>query len=147
MGRRKLEKWKAQQLENPKLELLRCGVPMFKVSANGSVRKTHVWMVCETGIWQIKWKTKKKGKQNWLVISQCKLLEGLQSERFRIPSVQKHFVDKANLAFSLVTQDRSLDVVAEYPLHYEQWISALREANVQEDVEMVIEGLGSNLKK
>lgn len=131
--KKKLQKWKLQQIEFPGLAILRNGIEMTKVAENGNSRRTQIWLQQEDNHWRIKWKSKKKSKQNWLILSESYLMEGLCSPRFLKPSIQKLFADQSHLAFSIISKDRSLDVVADSLPHYDLWICELNRIGVHDN--------------
>jgi len=106
-----------------------------KVGQNGSYKNTRIWLDQGKilGEWRIYWNSKHKKSNNWLVVTQCSLVEGLGGNGFNKPLLQKAFAEKEHLAFSVVSQIRSLDVVVGSEYHYRCWIYELKRLGIWDD--------------
>ena len=103
-----------EQLEEEEEMMLRMGLEVRKVPRMGKSKVVKMYIdKNEADEWVVRWDSKKKKKDEAsLLLSGCKVVTGLQAGLFLKPENAERFSAQRNCCFSVITADRTLDVVA-----------------------------------
>lgn len=125
-----------EEAKHEEVEELMCylavGIEVYKIPYTGSVKKTQIRLLqhdaTEPHYWYIEWTSKKKsGDDNKMKLNECMLFEGIERGMFhKRPEVTKQFKDKAKQSCSLISPNRSLDIVCVDADEYICLIDALK---------------------
>ena len=103
-----------EQLEEEEEMMLRMGLEVRKVPRMGKSKVVKMYLdKNDAGEWIVRWDSKKKNKDEATIpLSGCKVVTGLQAGLFLKPENSERFSAQRNCCFSVITTDRTLDVVA-----------------------------------
>lgn len=123
---------KADQIKED-LEILANGVIVFKIPHRGKAKKTKFFVKKESESWIIYWDSKSKTKDTKYSLTECLCAlgqgQGLHKERANVAPKQK---DKGHsrLSFTLIFQERTVDLIALTQEDFDRWCRVLRHVGV-----------------
>ena len=103
-----------EQLEEEEEMMLRMGLEVRKVPRMGKSKVVKMYIdKNEADEWVVRWDSKKKNKDEAsILLNGCKVVTGMQAGLFLKPENAERFSAQRNCCFSVITEGRTLDVVA-----------------------------------
>ena len=103
-----------EQLEEEEEMMLRMGLEVRKVPRMGKSKVVKMYIdKTAQDEWVVRWDSKKKNKDEASIpLNGCKVVTGMQAGLFLKPENAERFAPQRNCCFSVITADRTLDVVA-----------------------------------
>ena len=103
-----------EQLEEEEEMMLRMGLEVRKVPRMGKSKVVKMYIdKNEADEWVVRWDSKKKKKEEAsLTLNGCRVVSGMQAGLFLKAENAERFSAQRNCCFSVITADRTLDVVA-----------------------------------